>query len=235
MIPETDDDRWLALISTPIGNLEDVTRRALRLLEEADLIAAEDTRRTGKLCSHFDIHTSMTSFHKHNEHRKTPDLLDRVESGSKVAVVTDAGTPAISDPGFLIVREGLKRDIEPIIAPGPSALTYAITAAGIPVNRFTFHGYPPRKTGKRQKTLETMKDTDMSHFLFVSIHRVEQVLEDIHQVLGPHTRIVLIREATKMHEERFRGTVEQILAEHGDRNWKGELVLAIDIKNSPGI
>jgi 16S rRNA (cytidine1402-2'-O)-methyltransferase len=228
-----DSSGWLALVSTPIGNLDDISRRAIRTLKDADLIAAEDTRRTGKLCSHFEIHTSMTSYHQHNEHKKTPQILDRVESGQKVAVATDAGTPAISDPGFLIVREGLKRGIEPVVIPGPSALTYAITAAGFPVDKFTFYGYPPRKSGRRRRLLEGMIDTDMTYFLFVSIHRVERVLDDILDVIGPRTRIAIIREATKVHEERIRGAVEDVLQQHGGRKWKGEIVLAIDIKNSP--
>ena len=232
-MPKTENNGWLALVSTPIGNLEDISQRALRTLKEADLIAAEDTRRTGKLCSHFDIHTSMTSYHKHNEHKKTSRILDRVEAGQNVAVVTDAGTPAISDPGFLIVREGLERGVEPVVVPGPSALTYAITAAGFPVDKFTFYGYPPRKSGRRKRLLSQMEGTDMTYFLFVSIHRVDRVLEDIGEALGPRTRIAIIREATKVHEERIRGTVEEILDQHGGRKWKGEIILAIDIKNSP--
>ncbi|MFW6456996.1 MAG: 16S rRNA (cytidine(1402)-2'-O)-methyltransferase [Planctomycetota bacterium] len=228
-----NDGGWLAMVATPIGNLEDISHRALMMLEEADLIAAEDTRRTGKLCSHFDIHTSMTSYHQHNEHKKTARLLERVETGQKVAVVTDAGTPAISDPGFLIVREGLKHGIEPVVLPGPSALTYAVTAMGFPVDKFTFYGYPPRKSGRRQKLLKKMEGTDMTYFLFVSIHRVDHVLEDIVEVLGPRTRIGIIREATKVHEERLRGAAENILEQHGGRNWKGEIVMGIDIKNSP--
>jgi 16S rRNA (cytidine1402-2'-O)-methyltransferase len=160
-------------------------------------------------------------------------MLDRVESGQKVAVVTDAGTPAISDPGFLIVREGLMRGIEPVVIPGPSALTYAVTAAGFPVDKFTFYGYPPRKSGRRKRLLEGMEGTDMTYFLFASIHRIERVLEDIQDVLGPRTRIAIIREATKLHEERIRGAVEEILHQHAGRKWKGEIILAIDIKNSP--
>ncbi len=224
---------WLAMVSTPIGNLEDMSERALNTLKQADLIAAEDTRRTGKLCSHFDIHTSMTSYHQHNEHKKTDRLLERVETGQKVAVVTDAGTPAISDPGFLIVREGLKRGIEPEVLPGPSALTYAVTAMGFPADKFTFYGYPPRKSGRRRKLFEKMEGADMTYFLFVSIHRVDRVLEDIAEVLGGRTRVGIIREATKVHEERLRGAVEDIREEHGGRNWKGEIVMAIDMKNSP--
>ncbi|MBS3764395.1 MAG: 16S rRNA (cytidine(1402)-2'-O)-methyltransferase [Planctomycetes bacterium] len=224
---------WLALVATPIGNLEDITLRARRFLEEADIIAAEDTRRTRKLCSHFDIHTSLISYHAHNEHKKTPEILDKVVEGQRIAVVTDAGTPGISDPGFLIVREALKRDIEPIIVPGPSSLTFAVLASGFPVDQFTFLGYPPRKTGQRRRFFEQLVGQETTFFIFASVHRIDRVLEDIADVLGPRTRIAVIREATKVHEERLRGAVEDVIVEKQGQKWRGEFVIALDMRNSP--
>ena len=221
---------WLALVATPIGNLEDITLRALRVLKEADLIAAEDTRRTRKLCSHFDIHTRLISYHAHNEHRKTEKLLDMVERGKRVAVLSEAGTPSVSDPGFLIVRAALARGIEPVVIPGASALTYAVVAAGLPVDRFTFLGFLPPKPGKRRRFLEALKETETTVFLFESVHRIPGLLEDIAEVLGPHTPVAVIREATKLHEERIRGTAAEILARHGTRDWRGEFVVAIDTR-----
>lgn len=221
---------WLALVATPIGNLEDITLRALEVLRDADVVAAEDTRRTRKLCSHFDVSVSLTSYHAHNEHRKTGELLDRVERGEKVAVATDSGTPAVSDPGYLIVREALKRGMEPVVVPGPSALTHAVVAAGFPVDRFAFYGYPPRKDGKRRHFLESLEGSDTTVFLFESVHRIEALLESIAVVLGPDTRVAVIREATKVHEERLRGRVVDILEQNRGREWKGEFVVAIDLR-----
>ncbi len=231
MPDKTAHDQWrLALVATPIGNLEDITLRALRMLREADIIAAEDTRRTAKLCSHYGIKAQLTSFHAHNEHKKTPALLERVESGRRVALVSDSGTPLISDPGFPLVREAVRRGIEPEIIPGPSALTYAVVAAGLPADRFQFHGFPPRKGGKRRNFLSSLKDCDSTVFLFESVHRIEQLLEDILCVCGEDTEVAVIREATKLHEERLRGAVGQILSKHGGRQWKGELVVAINLR-----
>ena len=226
----TGSDGWLALVATPIGNLDDITLRALEVLKEADLVAAEDTRRTRKLCSHFDISVSMTSFHAHNEYRKVQGLLDKVQRGQRLALVSDAGTPSISDPGYLIVREALKRGIEPRVIPGPSALTYAVVASGLPVDRFSFHGYPPRKTGKRRNFLRELEGSDTTVFLFASVHRIGGLLEDIVEVLGSDTEIVVLREVTKAHEERLRGTAREIFNEHGERNWKGELVVGMNLR-----
>jgi len=222
----------LALVATPIGNLEDISLRALRVLREADVIAAEDTRRTRKLCSHFDIHTRLVAFHAHNERKMVNALLRGVEEGGRLAVVSDSGTPAVSDPGFLIVREAIARGIEPVVVPGASALTYAVVAAGLPVDRFTFLGYPPRTVGKRRHFLEGLKGTETTVFLFESVHRISALLVDIADVLGPDTRIAVIREATKLHEEHLRGTVSQILSEHGSRKWRGEFVLAINTRSA---
>ncbi len=220
----------LAIVSTPIGNLEDITFRALRILREADLIAAEDTRRTAILCRRYDIETALTSYHAHNEHRKTDKLLELVEGGRRVALVSDSGTPLVSDPGYRLVREAVWRGIEPEIIPGPSALTFAAAACALPVDRFQFHGFPPRKAGKRRNFLLSLKDCDSTVFLYESVHRVQQLLDDICSVLGEDTQVALIREATKIHEERLRGPAGRIRDENCGRNWKGEIVVAISLR-----
>ena len=224
---ETNSVGWLALVATPIGNLEDITLRALRVLREAELIAAEDTRRAGILCQRYDIHARLLAYHAFNEHRRTAAILDEVAAGRKVAVLSDAGTPAISDPGFLMVRAALERGIEPQIIPGVSALTFAVVAAGLPVDRFAFLGFAPVKPGKRRTFLTRIRDADMTCFLFESPFRVTRLLEAMAEVLGTGAQVALIREATKLHEECLRGTVGELLAKHRDREWKGEFVIAV--------
>jgi 16S rRNA (cytidine1402-2'-O)-methyltransferase len=218
----------LYIVSTPIGNLEDITMRALRILKEVDLIAAEDTRHTRKLLSHYDIHTQMTSYHIHNEHHKVASLLDRVEGGESIAVVSDAGTPAIADPGFLIVRAAWERDIHPIVIPGVSSLTFAIAAAGLPVDSFTFKGFIPVKKGRRTKALESVIESKETTVFFESPYRIKKLLQEINDILGSDTVIAVIREATKIHEEVLRGPVSEILEATAERNkWKGECVVII--------
>jgi len=224
---DTGKTGWLALVATPIGNLEDITLRALRILREAELIAAEDTRRAGILCQRYDIHARLLAYHAFNEHRRTAAILDEVAAGRKVVVLSDAGTPAISDPGFLMVRAALERGIEPQVIPGVSALTFAVVAAGLPVDRFAFLGFAPVKPGKRRAFLARIRDSGMTCFLFESPFRVTRLLEATAEVLGPDTRVALIREATKLHEESLRGTVGELLAKHRDREWKGEFVIAV--------
>jgi 16S rRNA (cytidine1402-2'-O)-methyltransferase len=225
------DPGQLFLLSTPIGNLEDMTYRAVRILQEADLVAAEDTRRAMKLMNHFEIKVKLTSFHMHNERAKTNGLLQRVENGEKVVVLSDAGTPAIADPGFYIVREAASRGIEPIVIPGVSALTFAAVAAGLPVDQFTFAGFLPVKKGKRQKVLEKMQETGITCFIFESPYKINKLLTEIVEYIGPETPIALVREATKIYEETIRGTAGEIQQQHGERKWKGELVVAIDMRD----
>ena len=231
----TECSRRLAIVATPIGNLEDITLRALRILKEADLIAAEDTRRTAKLCSYYGIEAKLTSYHAHNEHKKTDSLLDLVESGQRVALVSDSGTPVISDPGYLLVKEAVGRGIEPEIIPGPSALLYCAVACGLPVDRFQFFGFPPRKAGKRRNFLSSLKDCDSTVFLYESVHRIGQLLDDICDVYGDAVEVVIIREATKMHEERIRGTAGELKDRLADRRWKGELVIALNLRKGAGV
>ena len=224
---------WLALVATTIGNLEDITLRALRVLREADLIAAEDTRRARNLCRHFEVPASLVSYHAHNEHRKTELLLDDVAAGRRVAVLSDAGTPAISDPGFLLVRAALARGIEPIVVPGVSALTHAVVACGLPVDRFSFLGFPPVKSGRRQRFWQELRSRSETVILFEAPHRIERLLSEVTEALGPDTRIVLVREATKLHEECVRGPVGQLRLKHEGRTWRGEFTVVIGRRQEP--
>ena len=220
------------MVASPIGNLEDITMRALRVLEDADLIACEDTRRARKLCAHYEITTPLTSYHVHNEHRRTSHLLERVREGLKLALLTDAGTPAVSDPGFLMVRAALEQGIEPEIIPGPSALTFAITAAGLPVDRFAFLGFPPTKAGKRRTFVASFPTYDATVFVFEAPHRMDKLLREIRDVLGADTRMTVIREATKVYEERLRGTAGDLSEACEGRKWQGECVVAVNAREN---
>jgi 16S rRNA (cytidine1402-2'-O)-methyltransferase len=217
----------LYIVSTPIGNLEDISLRALRILKEVDLIAAEDTRRSRKLLSHYDIGTRLESCHAFNERRKTEGILDRIQNGLNVAVVSDCGTPAVSDPGFLIVREAVKRGIDPVVIPGPSALTFAVAAAGLPVDSFIFYGFLPVKKGKRHKILAEIAENLRTAVIFESPHRIARTLQEIAEIIGADVQIAVVREATKMYEEVLRGSAGEILADTERKSWKGECVVVI--------
>jgi 16S rRNA (cytidine1402-2'-O)-methyltransferase len=217
----------LYIVSTPIGNLDDITCRALDVLRSVDLIAAEDTRHTRKLLSHFDIHVKLCSFHTHNEHHKVAGLIDNIRSGMKVAMVSDARTPSVADPGFLLVREALAAGIEPEIIPGVSAVTFAVTASGLPVDKFAFYGFPPVKSGRRRSFFERIATEDKTVIIFESPHRIEKALGNICEVIGDQTPVAVVREATKLHEEILRAPVGELLVRNKDRNWKGECVIVI--------
>ena len=217
----------LYIVSTPIGNLNDITYRALETLRSVDMIAAEDTRHTRKLLTHFDIHAKLCSYHTHNEHDKTARLIEEVRAGLKLAVVSDAGTPAIADPGFLLVREAVAAGIEPEIIPGVSALTFAAAAAGLPVDKFAFYGFPPVKSGRKTAFFEQVAAEDKTVIIFESPHRIGKTLDYITRIIGCDTAVAIIREATKIHEEVLRGTAEELLTQNKGRNWKGECVLVI--------
>jgi 16S rRNA (cytidine1402-2'-O)-methyltransferase len=217
----------LSIVATPIGNLEDITLRALRMLREADLVAAEDTRRVAKLLNHFEISVKTISYHSHNEHKKTDSILDKVEAGENVVIVSDAGTPCIADPGFLAVREAVARGIEPEVIPGVSALTFAAVASGLPVVNFSFFGFLPVKKGRRERVLEQIKSEARTAFIYESPYRMEKVLKHISEVFPPETKVAIIREATKLHEEVIRGSIIELIDELADKNWKGECVIVI--------
>ena len=215
----------LYLVSTPIGNLEDITLRALRVLKEVDLVAAEDTRHTRQLLTHFGIHAKLESFHAFNEHDRAAKLAERVSDGLTLALVSDAGTPSVADPGFLLVREALKLGIEPVVIPGVSAVTFAVTASGLPVDKFSFRNFAPVKPGKRRKFFEAIRDAGETVFFFESPYRVAKALSELAEVVGPDAQLALVREATKLHEEVLRGTAAELAALK--REWKGEIVIGV--------
>ncbi|MBR1966674.1 MAG: 16S rRNA (cytidine(1402)-2'-O)-methyltransferase [Lentisphaeria bacterium] len=217
----------LYLVTTPIGNLEDITLRALRVLKEVDVIAAEDTRHSRQLLSHFDIHSELVSYHAFNEHDKTDALLDRIERGENIALVTDAGTPSVADPGFFLVRAAQEKDIDIVVVPGVSAVTFAVTASGLPVDKFAFFGFVPVKSGRKTTFFADIKDKNMTAFVFESPFRVGKTLEFIREFFGNDTQIAIIREATKIHEEVIKGSAAEICEKCKNRVWKGEFVIGI--------
>jgi 16S rRNA (cytidine1402-2'-O)-methyltransferase len=214
----------LFLVATPIGNLEDVTFRALRTLREVAVIAAEDTRRTGNLLRHYDIGTPILSLHEHNERNRTPALIGRLQAGDAVALVSDAGTPLISDPGFLLVREAIAAGIRVEAIPGPSALTAALAVSGLPVDEFTFLGFPPARAGPRAAWFASRAGRAGTLVLFEAPHRVRATLTDIHAHLGDRF-VVLARELTKVHETITRGWVSELMS--GTMEERGEYVILV--------
>ena len=215
----------LYIVSTPIGNLEDITLRALRILKEVDIIAAEDTRHTRQLLSHFEIHSRrLESCHSFNEHDKVDRLLDEVGNGLSLALVSDAGTPSVADPGFLLVRSALERGLEPVVIPGVSAVTFSVTASGLPVDAFTFRNFAPVKPGKRGKFLESILSDVRTSFFFESPFRIGRTLKEI-AAISPNAKVAVIREATKLHEEIIRGSAAEVAAL--ERQWKGEIVVGV--------
>ena len=228
-----DSHGFLALVASPIGNLEDITFRAINVLKEADLIAAEDTRRAKKLVAHYDIHCRLTSYNKDNEHWKTAGLLDKVISGENIAFLVDSGTPCISDPGYLLVRDAIARGLTPLIVPGVSALTFSIAASGLPASQFCFAGFLPKRKVKRRRALKELALQDMTFVLFESPHRLNQLLLEISEEVNPETRVVVIREATKSYEEHIRGSVKELLSEYGQKTWRGECTVVVSTKRCP--
>ena len=231
----------LYLVATPIGNLEDITLRALRILGSADRIACEDTRQTAKLLTHFGIQTPTVSYHLHNETGRAEELLDQLKTGARIALVSDAGTPAIADPGAELVARAIAAGITVYPIPGANAALSALVAAGLSTERFTFHGFLPSKSGQRRTVLEQLRaalsvatspdsdDPPTTHILYETPHRILEALEDIAATLGPTHRIVLARELTKLHEEFLRGPVSQVLATLQQRpTIRGEIVLLLD-------
>ena len=217
----------LSIVATPIGNLEDITLRALRILKEADTILCEDTRRTRILCTKFDINKRLESYHIFNEHGRTPELIRRIQSGEKIALVSDAGMPCIADPGFLLVREAVEAGIEPEIVPGASAVIFSIAASALPSDRFAFHGFLPVKSGRRSTRLAEIAASNMTAVVFESPYRLSKLLNEIPRYFGPDTPVGVVREATKVHQEILRGTAAELAEQHGKRSWKGECVVII--------
>jgi 16S rRNA (cytidine1402-2'-O)-methyltransferase len=214
----------LFVVSTPIGNLEDITLRAMRTLREVAVIAAEDTRRTGHLLQHFEIRTPMISLHDHNERERTPGLLARLQAGESIALVSDAGTPLLSDPGYHLVREAVRAGVPVQAVPGPSSLTAALAVSGLPVDRFTFVGFPPARKGQRGAFLARLAGQPGTLVLFEAPQRIRSTLEDVRAHLGERM-VVLARELTKVHETVFRGWISELLA--GNIEDRGEYVVLV--------
>lgn len=216
----------LYLVPTPVGNLEDITARALRVLREADLILAEDTRTSGNLLRHFDIRNAMLSYHKFNEHQTVQSVIDRLKAGETVAVISDAGTPGISDPGFLVAREAIRAGIEVITLPGATAFVPALVSSGLPCDKFCFEGFLPQKKG-RMTRLEELKDETRTIIFYESPHRVVKTLEQFAEVFGPERPVSACREISKLHEESTRGTVAEVLEHFRQEEPRGEFVIVL--------
>ena len=216
----------LYLVATPIGNLEDITLRAIRTLKECDLVAAEDTRRTGQLLTHLGISKPMLSYFKFSEAKRSEEILERLRRGERIALVTDAGSPGISDPGERVVRAAIAAGHRVEAVPGPSALVAALTASGLPAEEFHFLGFLPHKSGQRRKKLESVKDIEGTLIVYESPYRVEKLLGELADVLGARP-VVLARELTKRFEEFLRGTPAELLERVRARVPKGEFVVLV--------
>lgn len=216
----------LYLVPTPIGNLEDITLRAIRILREADILLAEDTRTSRVLLNHLGIDKRLLAHHQHNEHQSTPEIIRLMKSGQTVALVSDAGTPGISDPGFLLVREALKEGLEVECLPGPTAFVPALVMSGLPCDRFYFEGFLPQKKG-RQTRLKVLAEMDATIILYESPHRILKTLEQLAEFLGGERRASVSRELTKMHEETLRGTLTELAAHFKNTEPRGEMVVVV--------
>jgi 16S rRNA (cytidine1402-2'-O)-methyltransferase len=218
----------LYLVGTPIGNLEDITLRAVRVLKQADLIACEDTRQTQKLLNHYGITTKTTSYHEHNEMTRAPELVVELEQGARIALVTDAGMPGISDPGFRLISLAIRHHVPVVPIPGASAFLSALVASGLPTDSFRFSGFLPAKRGQRRQALEDVKDSPRTQVFYEAPHRIVETVEDIVEILGAERHVVIAREVTKLHEEFLRGRAAEVLETLKIRGEiKGEITLLI--------
>jgi len=216
----------LYLVATPIGNLEDITLRALRILKEADQIACEDTRHTQKLLNHYNFSKPLVSYHEHNEMTRAPELVLAMEQGQQIALVSDAGMPLVSDPGYRLVTLALRHHIPVIPVPGPSALLAALSASGLPNEEFLFAGFLPARSGERRRALERLRIEDRTIIFYEAPHRIEETLADAREILGDRPAC-LAREVTKLHEEFRRGTLSELVASLSDKPVRGEITLLI--------
>lgn len=216
----------LFVVATPIGNLEDITFRALRTIKEAGIIAAEDTRQTKKLLAHYGIHTRLTSYFEHNEVEKAPLLIEKLKQGSDIALVSDAGTPGISDPGFRLIRLAVENSIPVVSIPGPSALISVLSVSGLPLDEFTFKGFVPAQASQRKKFLLGLKTPNHTFVMFESARRIKDTLDGILEVIGDPD-VIIAREMTKLHEEILRGKASALKDGIKDRELKGEITLMV--------
>lgn len=215
----------LYLVATPIGNLEDITLRALKILKEVDIILAEDTRQTLKLLNHFEISKPLISYHRHNEEIKVDNIIQKLEEGTNIALVSDAGTPVISDPGEVVVKEALKNDIEVIPIPGACALINGLIASGLDAKEFSFYGFLSLNKKLRKEKLEEIRNENKTVILYEAPHKILNTLNDLKEVLG-NRKVVIARELTKIHEEYIRGTVTEILEKYKEP--RGEHIIVIE-------
>ena len=216
----------LYIVPTPVGNMEDITLRALRVLKEVDVVLAEDTRTSGILLKHFDIKQTLLSHHKFNEHGTSAAVVNRLLSGQNVALVSDAGTPGISDPGFFLVREAVKAGIEVITLPGATAFVPALVSSGLPCDRFAFEGFLPQKKG-RQTKLESLRGEQRTMIFYESPYRLLKTLQQLAEVFGTERQVSVAREISKVHEESVRGTLEETIAHFTQTEPRGEIVIVL--------
>ncbi|MCK5846029.1 MAG: 16S rRNA (cytidine(1402)-2'-O)-methyltransferase [Bacteroidales bacterium] len=221
----------LFIVPTPIGNLEDVTFRALRILKEADYVLAEDTRTSRKFFNHYEIDTPLRAYHMHNEHAKLPEIIDAIQNAGSVALISDAGTPAISDPGFLLVREAIKNDIDIECLPGATAFVPALVNSGLPNERFIFEGFLPHKKG-RQGRIKRMAEHEHSFILYESPHRLIKTLNQLAEFLGADRQASISREISKMFEETKRGTLTELVQYFDKAKVRGEFVIIVAGKDN---
>jgi len=226
-MPTEPTPRTLYIVGTPIGNLEDMTFRAVRILQTVDLIAAEDTRHTGNLLQHFQIKTPQLSYHDHNSTSRIPELLEHLDHGKAIALVTDAGMPGISDPGYELVKACIAAKLTVVPSPGPSAAIAALSASGLPTEQFVFEGFLPTKGQERRDRLQAIQTESRTLILYESPHRLRQTLQDLAEVLGSARPLVLARELTKLYEEFWRGSIEEAINHYSQREPQGEYTLVV--------
>jgi len=217
----------LYIVPTPIGNMGDITLRAIEILKTSDIILAEDTRHAKKLLDHYDILTKVNSYHLNNEHKRVDEYVQMIINGNKVSLITDAGTPCISDPGFLLIREAIKNNILITCLPGPTAFVPALVMSGLPSESFIFEGFLPRKKGRKSKLYEISQNTKTT-ILYESPFRVVKTLSDLKDIIGLNRKIAIVREISKIYEEVFRGTIQEAIQEYNEKTIKGEFVICID-------
>jgi len=217
----------LYIVATPIGNLEDMTFRAVRILQAVDMIAAEDTRHTGRLLQHFQVRTPQISYHEHNSHSRIPEILEHLQYGKAIALVSDAGMPGISDPGYELIKACIEDGVTVVPIPGASAVITALSAAGLPTDRFIFDGFLPTKSQQRRQYLESLQGESRTLVFYESPHRLRDTLADLGEVLGSDRQLVIARELTKLYEEFWRGTIGDAIADYTQREPQGEYTLLV--------
>tara|TARA_B100001121_G_scaffold301260_1_gene312155 strand:+ start:215 stop:895 length:681 start_codon:yes stop_codon:yes gene_type:complete len=221
------NDTQLYIVPTPIGNMEDITLRAIETLKNSNIILAEDTRHAKKLLKHYNISAKVNSYHLNNEHKRVDEYVQMIINGNKVSLITDAGTPCISDPGFLLIREAIKNNILITCLPGPTAFVPALVMSGLPSDSFIFEGFLPRKKGRKSKLCEISQNTKTT-ILYESPFRIIKTLSDLQETIGPDRKIAIVKEISKIYEEVYRGTIQEAIIEYNERSIKGEYVICID-------